>query len=110
MPAHLMPAQAAYPSPLADMTLQRHSLFNGAAIFIKDTSGRIHLALTRAFLVRRMVALAIGDLPFAGLRVRLLMIASLALCGEARLQAMPRDDLSGSASRCEVPHQAGRPV
>jgi iron complex transport system substrate-binding protein len=110
MPANLMPAQAAYPSPLADMTLQRHSLFHGAAVFIKDTSGRIHLALTRAFLVRWMVALAIGDLPFAGLRVGLLMIASLALCGAAKLQAMPRDDLTGSASRIEVKDETGRTV
>ena len=110
MPPHLMPSHAAYSSQLANMTLKRHSLFHGATLFIKDTSRRIHLALTHAFLVRWMVTLAIGDVLFVGLRTGSVMIAPLLLCGVARPQAMPRDDLTASTSRIEVKDETGRTV
>ena len=89
------------------MTLQRH--FPRATVFIQDTSARIRLALTQAFLVRWIFVLAIGDL-FAGLRVGLLMIAPLALCGAATRQATPRDNRTESASRIEVKDEMGRVI
>jgi iron complex transport system substrate-binding protein len=93
-----------------DMTTRRNSSFHDGTVFIKDTSRRIHLALARAFLVRWVVVLAIGDLLFAGLRIGSVMIAPLVLCGAATPQAMPRENLTGSASRIEVTDETGRMV
>src|SRR6266571_6923516 len=95
-------------SQLADVTPGHHSLFHECTVFFKDTSGRIHLALARAFLVRWMFALAIGDLLFAGLRIGCVMIAPLVLCGAARPQSMPKENVTGSASRIEVKDETGR--
>jgi len=92
------------------MTPGHHSLFHECTVFFKDTSGRIHLALARAFLVRWMFALAIGDLLFAGLRIGCVMIAPLVLCGAARPQSMPKENVTGSASRIEVKDETGRVI
>jgi iron complex transport system substrate-binding protein len=92
------------------MTPRHHRLFPGGTVFIKDTSRRIHLALARTFLVRWMVALAIGDLLLPGLRIGFVMIAPLVLYGAATPQAMPRENLSQSASRIEVKDETGRLV
>src|SRR5438445_4430112 len=106
------PAQSRPPSrsQLADMTRGHHSLFHECTVFFKDTSRRIHLALARAFLVRWMFALAIGDLLFAGLRIGCVMIAALVLCGAARPQSMPKENVTGSASRIEVKDETGRVI
>jgi iron complex transport system substrate-binding protein len=66
-----------------------------STIFIKDTSGRICLALTGAFLVRWLVVLA---------------IAPLLMSGVARAQTMPRENLSSSPSRIEVKDETGRTI
>src|SRR5438445_10745957 len=97
------PTQSRPPSrsQLVDMTPGHHSLFHECTVFFKDTSGRIHLALARAFLVRWMFALAIGDLLFAGLRIGCVMIAPLVLCGAARPQSMQKENETSSASRYE---------
>jgi iron complex transport system substrate-binding protein len=76
------------------MTLRNH-LSLGGAIFIKDTSRRIHLALTRAFLVRWLFVWG---------------IAPLMLSGVARAQGMPRENLTASPSRIEVKDETGRTV
>ena len=85
-------------------------MFPGGTLFIKDTNRRIHLALTRAFLVRWVIALAIGDSLFAALRIGSVMIAPLVLCGAATPQAMPRENPIGSISRIEVKDETGRMV
>jgi iron complex transport system substrate-binding protein len=87
----------------------KQECFARAAVFIKDTSTRIRLALTRAFLIRWMFISGIGDL-FAGLRVGFLMIAPLALCGAATPQATPRENRTVSASRIEVKDEMDRVV
>jgi iron complex transport system substrate-binding protein len=87
----------------------KQQCFARAAVFIKDTSTRIRLALTRAFLIRWMFISSIGDL-FAGLRVGFLMIAPLAFCGAATPQAAPRENRTGSASRIEVKDEMDRVV
>jgi iron complex transport system substrate-binding protein len=92
------------------MTPRRDSLFLGGTVFIKDTSRRIHLALTRAFLVRWMIALAIGELLFAALRIASVLIAPLVLSGAATPQAMPLEDRTGSMSHIEVKDETGRTV
>ena len=92
------------------MTPGHHSLFHECTVFFKDTSGRIHLALARAFLVRWMFALAIGDLLFAGLRIGCVMIAPPVLCGAARPQSVPKENVTGSASRIEVKDETGRVI
>jgi iron complex transport system substrate-binding protein len=87
----------------------KQQCFARAAVFIKDTSTRIRLALARAFLIRWMFISGIGDL-FAGLRVGFLMIAPLALCGAATPQATPRENRTVSASRIEVKDEMDRVV
>jgi iron complex transport system substrate-binding protein len=92
------------------MTSRRDSSLHRGTVSIKDTSRRIHLAHSRAFLVRWKLALAIGALLFAGLRVGLLVIAPLALYGAATPQAVPRENAGKSASRIEVKDEMGRVV
>src|SRR5579863_8891316 len=97
----------------ADMVPLNPSLLSWlscSAIFIQDTSRRIHLALTRAFLVRWLVAVAIGDLLLAGLWAAGVIIAALMLSGTVRAQAMPRDNLTVPPSRIEVKDETGRMV
>lgn len=94
----------------ADMVPLNPSLLSCSAIFIQDTSRRIHLALTRAFLVRWLVAVAIGDLLLAGLWAAGVIIAPLMLSGTLRAQAMPRDNLTVPPSRIEVKDETGRTV
>jgi cobalamin transport system substrate-binding protein len=86
------------------------SLLSRSAIFIQDTSRRIHLALTRAFLVRWLVAVTIGDLLLMGLQAGCPVIATLLLSGTARAQAMPRENLTAPSSRIEVKDETGRTV
>ena len=109
MPRHLTPSQAAGFSQVEDMIRRLASLLLGGTVFIKDTSGRIHLALARAFLVRWVVASAIGDLLSAGLRIGFVVIAPLALCGAATPQAMPRENTT-SSSPIQVKDEIGRAV
>src|SRR2546427_13282015 len=97
-------------SQLADMTPGHHSLCQEGSIFFKDTSGRIHLALARAFLVRWVFALAIGDLLFAGLRIGCVLLATLVFCGAGRPQSMPQEYVTGSAYRIEVHDETGRVI
>jgi cobalamin transport system substrate-binding protein len=66
-----------------------------STIFIKDTSGRICLALTRAFLVRWLLVLA---------------IAPLLMSGAARAQAMPRDNQNRPAPYIDVQDETGRTI
>ena len=65
------------------------------AIFIKDTSRRIHLAFTCAFLVRWLFVWG---------------IAPLVVSGDARAQAMRRENLTSSPSYIEVKDETGRTV
>jgi iron complex transport system substrate-binding protein len=92
------------------MTSRRDSLFPPGTVFIKDTSRRIHLALTRVFLVRWIVALAIGDSLLAALRIGSALIAPLALTGATTPQAMPLENRTGTMSRIEVKDETGRTV
>jgi iron complex transport system substrate-binding protein len=97
------------------MIRRRHSslierLIDGT-VFVKhtkDTSRRIHLALARAFLVRWVLVLAIGNLS-AGLLIGFLIIAPPALGGAASPQAMPRENTT-SSSPIEVKDEMGRAV
>lgn len=79
----------------ARIAVRRDPIFGAGQVFIKDTAGRISLAPARAFLIRWLVALTIGCL-LAG------------ACVES-LQAMPRDNTTGPASR-EVTDETGRSV
>ena len=101
------------------MIRRRHSslierLIDGT-VFVKhtkDTSGRIHLALARAFLVRWVVASAIWNLSaglLIGFLILFVIIAPLALGGAASPQAMPREN-SASSSPIEVKDEMGRAV
>jgi iron complex transport system substrate-binding protein len=110
MASHSTPCQAKSRPALADARLKQDCLFFGATVFIKDTSRRIHLALARAFLVRWVVAFAIGSLMLPGLRLGLLMTAPLVLDGAATQQAMLRQKLIESASPVEVKDETGRLV
>jgi iron complex transport system substrate-binding protein len=76
------------------MTLANHLSFR-RAIFIKDTGRRIHLALTRAFLVRWLFVLA---------------IAPLVVSGVAAAQSMSQENRASSPSRIEVKDETGRTV
>jgi iron complex transport system substrate-binding protein len=109
MPRHLTSSQAAGLSQVEDMIRGLASFLLGGTVFIKDTSGRIHLALARAFLVRWVVASAIGNLLSAGLRIGFVVIAPLALCGAATPQAMPRENAT-SPSPVQVKDETGRAV
>ncbi len=80
----------------ARIAVRQDSIFGAGQVLIKDTTGRIPLAPARAFLIRWLVALAIGCLLLAGARVE-------------SLQAMPRDNTTGPASR-EVTDETGRSV
>jgi iron complex transport system substrate-binding protein len=84
---------SASPEKCARMTLPNHSSLPGT--IIKDTSGRIFLAPTRAFLVRWLLVLA---------------IAPLLASGAAPAQVMQREKPSSSASRIEVKDETGRTV
>src|SRR5260370_6781367 len=120
MPRHLKPFQAAGTSPVDDMIRRCHSsliegLMDGSVFFkdTKDTSGRIHLALARAFLVRWVLASAIGNLLSAGLLIGFVIVfvilAPLALGSAATPQAMPREN-TASPSAIEVKDEMGRAV
>jgi cobalamin transport system substrate-binding protein len=95
------------------MIRSRHWFLVGNAI--KDTGGRIYLALARAFLVRlilgilEILASAIGHLLPAGLPIGLVIIAPLALGGAAKPQAMPRQ-YTATSSAIEVKDEIGRAV
>ena len=91
------------------MIRRRHSFLIGGTVFIQDTSTRIHLALARAFLVRWIVASAIGHLCSAGLPIAFAIIAPLALCGAATPQAM-RGQNTATSSALEVKDEMGRAV
>jgi iron complex transport system substrate-binding protein len=95
------------PVPSRDTVWNDSSTSPSRGISIKDTSGRIHLALRRAFLVRWMVA---GVLRFAGLLTASGMIAPLLLSGATTQQAMPSDRTIRDASRIEVKDEMGRAV
>ncbi len=101
---------AANPAQPPHIIPGRDSSLAGGTVFIKDTSGRIHLAQAREVLVRWMLAAAIGSVLAAGLRVGFLLIAPLALYGAATPQAMPREKPSESASQIEVKDEMGRVV
>jgi iron complex transport system substrate-binding protein len=92
------------------MIRSRHWFLVGNAI--KDTGGRIHLALARAFLVRWIVGIlasAIRRLFPAGLPIGFMIIAPLALGGAAKPRAMPRQNIATS-SAIEVKDEIGRAV
>ena len=76
------------------MTWSSHLPLRGA-IFIKDTSRRIDLALTRAFLVRWLFVLA---------------IAPLVVSGVATAQSMSQENRASLPSRIEVKDETGRTV
>src|SRR5579872_3848296 len=97
--AHLPKAALPAHQPLsirARIAVRQDSIFGVAQVLIKDTARRISLAPTGVFLIRWLVALAIGCLLLAGARVE-------------SLQAMPRDNTTGPASR-EVTDETGRSV
>jgi iron complex transport system substrate-binding protein len=81
----------------------------GGTVFNKDTRTRIHLALTSNFLVRWVLASAIGLLLAAGLPIAVMIIVPLALSGAATPQAMPRQN-TATSSAIEVKDEIGRPV
>ena len=101
---------ACEPVSRPEMTSARNSIFRGGIILLKDTSARIRLALAHASLVRWLVALAIGNLLLAGLRVGSVMTAPLGFYGAAPLQTMPRDNTTGAAPRVAVRDETGRLV
>jgi iron complex transport system substrate-binding protein len=76
------------------MIWSNHLSLRGA-IFIKDTGRRIHLALTRAFLVRWLFILAIAPLVVSGI---------------ATAQSMSQENRASSPSRIEVKDETGRTV
>src|SRR4029077_20226380 len=76
------------------MTWSNHLPLRGA-IFIKDTSRRIDLALTRAFLVRWLFVLAITPLVVSGV---------------ATAQSMSQENRASLPSRIEVKDETGRTV
>jgi iron complex transport system substrate-binding protein len=73
----------------------RSSVFAFARVLLKDTARRISLALPRAFLIRWLIALAIGGL--------------LAAARAGSLHAMPRDNTTAPATR-QVKDETGRLV
>jgi iron complex transport system substrate-binding protein len=96
--AHLPKVELPADEPLsirASIAVRQDSISGLGPLLIKDTPGRISLAPARAFLIRWLVALAIGCL-LAG------------VCVES-LQAMPRDNTTEPASR-EVTDETGRSV
>jgi iron complex transport system substrate-binding protein len=109
MPRHPAPSHAADPSQVAEMIRKHPSFLVGGTVFKKDTPGRIHLALTRAFLVRWVLASPIGRLLSAGLLIGFMIIAPYALCGAATSQAMPREN-TATSSAIEVKDEIGRAV
>ena len=97
--AHLPKVELPADEPLsirASIAVRQDSISGLGPVLIKDTTGRISLAPARAFLIRWLVALTIGCLLLAGARVE-------------SLQAMPRDNTTGPASR-EVTDETGRSV
>jgi iron complex transport system substrate-binding protein len=95
LPKAALPAHQP-PSIRARITVCEDSIFGAGQVLIEDTTGRISLAPARVFLIRWLVALTIGGLLLAGARVE-------------SLQAMPRDNTTGPASR-EVTDETGRLV
>ncbi len=97
--AHLRKAELPAPQPLSirpSVAVHQDSIFGAGPVSIEDTAGRISLAPARAFLIRWLVALTIGCLLLSGARVE-------------SLQAMPRDNTTGPASR-RVTDETGRSV
>jgi iron complex transport system substrate-binding protein len=97
--AHLPKVELPADEPLsirASIAVRQDSVSGLRPVLIEDTTGRISLAPARAFLIRWLVALTIGCLLLAGVRVE-------------SLQAMPRDNTTGPASR-EVTDETGRSV
>jgi len=97
--AHLRKAALPAHQPLsirARIAVRQDPIFGAGQVLIKDTPGRIFLAPARGFLIRWLVALTMGCLLLSGARVE-------------SLQAMPRDNTTGPASR-EVTDETGRSV
>jgi len=97
--AHLRKAALPAHQPLsirARFAVRQDPIFGAGQVLIKDTPGRIFLAPARGFLIRWLVALTMGCLLLSGARVE-------------SLQAMPRDNTTGPASR-EVTDETGRSV
>ncbi len=96
--AHLPKVELPADEPLsigASIAVRQDSISGLGPVLVKGTTARISLAPARAFLIRWLVALAIGCL-LAG------------VCVES-LQAMPRDNTTEPASR-EVTDETGRSV
>ncbi len=97
--AHLPKVELPVDEPLsirASIAVRQDSISGLGPVLVKDTTARISLAPARVFLIRWLVALTIGSLLLAGARVE-------------SLQAMPRDNTTGPASR-EVTDETGRSV
>ena len=97
--AHLPKVELPVDEPLsirASIAVRQDSISGLGPVLVKDTTARISLAPARVFLIRWLVALMIGSLLLAGARVE-------------SLQAMPRDNTTGPASR-EVTDETGRSV
>ena len=109
MSRQLTLSHGAHRSQVGEMIRRRASFLIGGTVFNKDTLGRIHLALARAFLVRWMLASASGHLLSAGLLIGFTIIAPHALRGAAKPQAMPREN-TATSSAIEVKDEIGRAV
>src|SRR4029077_10017870 len=107
--------RATRPWQLADMISGHHwsshriTVSHRGTVFIKNTGRRLHLAPARAFLVRWVFALAIGNLLPPGLPMGWVIIG-LVFWGGTTLQAMPRKNFTISASGIEVKDEMGRAV